>query len=106
MKAHIHSKTQGVTFSMRLVQPGDLYGLNNVLRHDENKPSMVEFYDTRYDFDRDPAGEILGQFVTRYYVDTFLQGTGGITLDGGVRVWALDHAAGNCARAVLRNWIS
>ena len=69
-------------FNVRIVNKGDKYGLNDCLVNDE-KP-MVEFYDTRYPHTQ------YGQFVSRYYVETILDGSEcGLCLDGGVPSWTV-----------------
>ena len=74
----------GVAFpdcTVRLVHPGDRYGRNGCLVHDQEEP-LVEFYDGDYDFE--PWLGIKGQFVSRYYVSTLLEhDSGGIDLYGG-----------------------
>lgn len=54
-----------IGWTARILRSGDAYGLNNCLLWDSDKPG-VEFYDRRY------PHTALGQFVTRYYVDTLL----------------------------------
>jgi len=83
----------GITFNVRLVLQGDTYGRQGCLIHEENDP-LVEFYDTRYDFE---DFEGLGQFVSRYYLSTlnereldFEGGSYGLQLDGGVDAWYVD----------------
>lgn len=71
----------GVPFYAKLINAGDTYGRNDCLTHDS--APMIEFYDARYD-----------QFVSRYYVSTLIPviASGhGLTLDGGVSDWVLDH---------------
>ena len=72
----------GLSFTARVIDTGDNYGKDNCLVND-GKP-LVEFYDARYDFT--PG---LGQFVTRYYVDTIKEHQGGLILDGGVPDWTI-----------------
>lgn len=96
---------EGKTFTVRLVQKGTRYGLKHCLTHDKDEP-MVEFYDADYDFDRDDEGNVLGQFVTRYYLKTLLDkapGTG-LCLDGGVPVWSIDARAFAAVAGILQNW--
>jgi hypothetical protein len=70
-------------FHVRIVQTGDRYGLNFCLTHDKKDP-LVEFYDARY-----PHTEF-GQFVSRYYVSTILEGQNrGLCLDGGEPEWSI-----------------
>lgn len=70
-------------FNVRVVNIGDKYGLNDCLVN--NKAPMVEFYDLRFTKCADR-----GQFVSRYYVDTILDGSDcGLCLDGGVPDWTV-----------------
>lgn len=69
----------------------------------ESADPFVEFYDTRYQFDCDENGHVLGQFVTRYNLSTLngeseysngkIGERGGLCLDGGVPEWSLDQQA-------------
>lgn len=77
----------------RLVCEGDEYGLYLNLRHDEDRP-MIEFYDADYadhpGFINNNGGYRWGQFVSRYYLSTFLEEiTSGLDLDGGIPKWKL-----------------
>ena len=76
------TNSKGLKFNVRLVRPGDKYGLNNCLTHNETEP-MVEFYDVRY------PHTTFGQFVSRYCLSTLLERPwpGGLDLDGGVPDW-------------------
>lgn len=90
----------GIPFNVRVIQTGDAYGRNNELVYEGDDP-MVEFFDARYNFDKTPDGEDLGQFVSRYYLST-LEGKDefstispihdgtGIDLQGGVDDWVVD----------------
>lgn len=78
----------GVTFNVRLVFQGDRYGRNGCIVHEEYEP-LIEFYDTRYDF------EELGQFVSRYYLTTLLEEdydeySRGLWLNTGSDNWFVD----------------
>jgi len=78
--------------NVRVVHPGDAYGLDDVLINDGE--AMVEFYDARY-----PHTEH-GQFVSRYRLSTLnghAPGTG-IDLDGGVPDWSV--TGDNCDTAI------
>lgn len=81
---------QGVTFHARLIRTGDRYGLVDKLTNDG--AAMVEFFDA----EADPAKfGPLGQFVSRYHVDTFnetAEDGRGIALDGGVPRWTITAA--------------
>jgi hypothetical protein len=73
---------QPLTWLIRVVEPGDRYGLNMCLTNNEDEP-YVEFYDTRY------GHTDFGQFVSRYYVSTIMEHKGDLCLDGGVPEWAV-----------------
>jgi hypothetical protein len=90
----------GITFAVRLVQRGDRYGLHGCLTHDIEEP-LVEFYDTRYDHNSDWLEEFVGQFVSRYYVETLLGHEGGLCLDGGISDWQV--SAGNMVQ--IKKWL-
>ena len=78
--------------NVRVVHPGDAYGLDNVLTNDGE--AMVEFYDARY-----PHTEY-GQFVSRYRLSTLNErapGTG-LDLDGGIPDWSV--TGDNCDTAI------
>lgn len=106
MKASIRNASTGIVFTMRLVPKGERYGLRNVLKHDGDTP-LIEFYDSRHAFDQDPEGEMLGQFVARYDVETLMKApNAGLMLDGGNReVWALDRETFDLARSLIHNWL-
>jgi len=77
----------GIPFNVRIVQQGERYGRQDCLEHPDRMP-MVEFYDDRY-HDCEEWKE-RGQFVARYYLDTFFQIQGrGVVLDGGITDWQL-----------------
>lgn len=91
----------GITFNVRRVNQGDKYGLDNCLTHKDEKP-MIEFYDSRYSFHSDEHGNMLGQFISRYFLENLLfnfvtekprQDHEGICLDGGIPDWCMDGAA-------------
>jgi hypothetical protein len=73
-------------YNVRVVQVGENYGRNDCLVND--KAPMVEFYDARFD-QSDWMGR--GQFVSRYYVDTILDGNypNGISLYGSEPAWTV-----------------
>lgn len=82
-------------FNVRIVNKGDKYGLNDCLVNDE-KP-MVEFYDTRYPHTQ------YGQFVSRYYVETILDGSEcGLCLDGGEPSWTVSAEDMKTVRSFLK----
>ena len=91
----------GCAFHMRIVRQGDAYGREMCLTHDRDMP-LVEFYDATYDFETAPDGTNLGQFVSRYYLDTLLGKSGhspdnsfkrGLDLKSDVDAWTLDSGA-------------
>ena len=75
---------QGMIWLVRIVQKGDKYGRTFCLGHDKNDP-MVEFYDCRFEFSE------YGQFVSRYYLSTLMEGEQerGLYLDDGVPCWQI-----------------
>ena len=82
----------GVPFTVRRVDFGDKYGLDNCKTHNEQEP-LIEFYDARY-----PHTE-WGQFVTRYYQTslTSKEKGYGLNLDGGIDEWSMDEKSLNAA---------
>ena len=92
---YIGKNTNGVPFNSRFLNKGDAYGRNNCLVH-EVDDLVVEFFDARYPFWSDTDGQVLGQFVSSYYVKTLLGEDGysvtdsretGIDLHGGEPDW-------------------
>jgi hypothetical protein len=72
-------------WNVKIVEQGDAYGRDNCLTHDRVEP-LVEFYDGRYTENFGAEG----QFVSRYYVETILEGNNtGLCLDGGVESWSI-----------------
>jgi hypothetical protein len=85
-------------FNVRVVNTGDRYGVNDCLVN--TKPPMVEFYDSR--FTKGADGD-RGQFVSRYYVDTILDGSNcGLCLDGGVSAWTVSAEDMDIVRNFLK----
>jgi hypothetical protein len=86
-------------WNVRLVSLGDRYGLNNCMTYDSLVP-VVEFYDANYA--GDTFGQ-LGQFVSRYYITTFMEIDGsGLNLDDGIHEWQIDHISVN----QIQQWIN
>ena len=100
----------GRRFTTRVVREGDTYGLDHCLTYTREGDRLtfdpdevlVEFYDATYAGDDrfDPVLG-LGQFVSRYYGTTLLDGDRwsprkrgtGLCLDGGnADVWSIDGA--------------
>lgn len=86
----------GVPFTAQILRTGDKYGRDKCLTLNEDNPLglMVEFYDARYPFELDKTERVtLGQFVSRYYVNTLLTGPSvghGLDLQGDVPSWKID----------------
>ena len=88
-----------LAWTARLVETGDRYGLNDCLVHDDDEP-LIEFYDLRFTENFGPRG----QFVSRYYLSTFLDviaAGSGLDLDGGIPAWTLDAEAAAAAVTLL-----
>jgi hypothetical protein len=58
----------GVPFRIRIVRNGEAYGLGMTLRH--QGPPLIEVYDRRKPILQDLDGRVLGQFVTRYPLES------------------------------------
>jgi len=85
----------GLEFRVRFVPVGETYGKDHCLTSE--KETLVEFFDRRYPFYTDTDGEILGQFVSRYYLSTLTEDSarlsqegGGLNLDCGIDNWSID----------------
>lgn len=97
--------SQGRRFGVRIVWPGDGYGIDDKViftpgegHHSHAIPSevMVEFYDMTYASDdvHNSAFGPRGQFVSRYYRSTLMErGSGGLDLVGYEPVWKIDAGA-------------
>ena len=72
-----------IPFTVRLVETGDVYGLNDCLTHDKEE-SLVEFYDQRY------SHTPYGQFVNRYTINTVLQINSGLDLYTSEPSWKVN----------------
>ena len=72
-----------IPFTVRIVETGDVYGLNDCLTHDKEE-SMVEFYDQRY------SHTPYGQFINRYNMDTILKTESGIDLYTSEPTWKVN----------------
>ena len=83
-----------IEWTVRLIEKGQGYGLDDKLIHTEEEP-MVEFFDARH------RHTDYGQFVSRYYVSTFMGGSGGLTLYGGVLDWQIDAET----RRLIKQWL-
>ena len=63
-------------WSIRIVEEGDKYGRDDCLTYEKEEP-VIEFYDGDNEFDKHTDGTMLGQFVSRYYISTIMDGKGG-----------------------------
>lgn len=90
-----HDTRSHLVWVVRIVEHGDNYGLNDALTHKGERP-LVEFYDTRHEHTD------LGQFVTRYFLGTLIDGEGGLNLQGGVPTWSINEPCMNRIRGWLR----
>jgi len=90
---------QGKNFRCKILRKGDRYGVENCVRHDSDKP-LLEFFDLTYE--NDPRFGPDGQFVSRYYVETIMEGNAGLILQGGVPDWKIDAVA----MFLVRTWLS
>lgn len=84
----IYDEPRQQVWILRLIREGEKYGLNDSLFHKGDDP-LVEFYGPEH------AHTDLGQFVTRYYASTLMEGqTGkGLLLDTGSPKWRLSEQA-------------
>ncbi len=90
-----HDTRSHLVWVVRIVEHGDNYGLNDALTHKGERP-LVEFYDTRHEHTD------LGQFVTRYFLGTLIDGEGGLNPQGGVPTWSINEPCMNRIRDWLR----
>jgi len=61
----ITNTVAGKTFKVKVLRPGDQYGLNKCLTHEDGIP-LVEFYDASLDDTQE------GLFISRYSADSLL----------------------------------
>ncbi len=76
--------SRGINWTIRIVDHGDRYGLNDCLTHDKMDP-LVEFYDQR------SSQTERGQFVSSYYLTTLIDHDqrNGLNLHGAIPAWSL-----------------
>ncbi len=87
-----------MNFNIRVVRQGDSYGLNDCLIHEGVTP-LLEFYDRDY---LGPDFTPLGQFVSRYRIDTLLDHSGGLALSGSVPKWRISSSEMDSIREALK----
>ena len=80
-------------FNTKIVNTGDCYGQADLTN--DGAP-LIDFYDPRYQHTP------LGQFVSRYYIDTIITHTGALCLDGGVPEWTVSATD----MAEIQAWLS
>jgi hypothetical protein len=100
--ADFYDKERGQPWTIRIVDEGDKYGRDDCLTYEKEEP-VVEFYDADNLFDKDEAsGEVLGQFVSRYYISTIADGKGGgLNLMGYEPKWTINSLCMDNVRAYL-----
>lgn len=88
--AKFYDNERGQPWTIRIVEEGDKYGLDDCLTYDSKEP-VIEFYDADHPHSADVASSvILGQFVSRYYISTIADGgTGGLDLMGYEPKWKI-----------------
>lgn len=109
----LNDAVMGQDWTVRIVEKNDKYGKDMCLTHRKVKP-LVEFYDADHDFDRGPNNEYLGQFVSRYCIDSLLGdefsnpiGDGrGLCLHGGVDKWSIDGKAMKVVAEFLKDFVN
>jgi hypothetical protein len=103
---------------VRIVMPGDSYGLNDCIMHGRNsryptaevnlKDPLIEFYDARYPL----HATVPGQFISRYYLSTLTEGLvkggtiHGLSLDGGIRDWTASGETMRGLSAILSHLVT
>jgi len=98
MKVLLISNVGFAPLAVRLVDFGDKYGKDGCLIN--NGPPMIEFYDRRYNIDKWLNPDIKGQFITRYYLDSFMNFSSCIlNLDAGIPSWKLSEVK------VVQDWV-
>ena len=72
---------------VRIIKPGERYGNGYSIIHNKSEDCLVEFYDATQDKDKFP----IGQFVSRYYFKTLMEGANnGLMLDASVKDWYIN----------------
>ena len=100
--AKFFDNERGQPWTIRIIDKGDKYGLDDCLTHENEEPT-VEFYDADNPHTIDePSGTILGQFVSRYYISTIADGgQGGLNLMGYEPKWTINALCMDNVRAYL-----
>jgi hypothetical protein len=92
---NIKNTETNVEFLTRIVQPGQSYGRDFCLTN-ESERTLVEFYDVEHASKNGTSDEKLGQFVSRYYLETLMDSykqlsENGLCLDGGIPKWSINN---------------
>jgi hypothetical protein len=100
--AKFYDDERGQPWTIRVIDKGDKYGLEDCLTHEDEEP-IVEFYDADNEHTIDePSGIMLGQFVSRYYISTIADGQrGGLDLMGYEPKWKMDAPVMDSVRSYL-----
>ena len=89
-------------FNVRVVLPGDKYGRDDWMTHEEGEEALVEFYDGT----QNPAkfGD-RGQFISRYYCSTItVSEVYSLCLHGGVPTWTVSEEQMRRVKAYLQGF--
>jgi|TARA_B110001454_G_scaffold12048_1_gene11092 hypothetical protein len=100
--AKFYDNERGQPWTIRIIDKGDKYGLDDCLTHENEEPT-VEFYDADNEHTIDkPSGIMLGQFVSRYYISTIADGgSGGLDLMGYEPKWKMNALVMDSVRSYL-----
>lgn len=91
-------------WSIRIVEEGDKYGRDDCLTYEKEEP-VIEFYDGDNEFDKHTDGTMLGQFVSRYYISTIMDGKGGgLNLMGYEPKWQIESLAMDSIRDYIQKY--
>ena len=96
---------RGQPWTIRIVDKGDAYGRDDCLIHENDEPT-IEFYDGENLFDKQESdGTMLGQFVSRYYISTIMDGKGGgLNLMGYEPKWQIESLAMDSIRDYIQKY--
>ena len=88
--------SRGLDLTVRVVLPGMPYGNRPWKTH--NAAPVVEFFDRRFDLDKDENGETLGEFVSRFPLDNLNAARNTLEADGlklkrSTPYWSIDPDA-------------
>ena len=94
-------------WTIRIVEEGDKYGRDDCLTYEKEEP-VIEFYDGENLFDEQASdGTMMGQFVSRYYISTIMDGKGGgLNLMGYEPKWQIESLAMDSVRDYIQKFAS